>query len=95
MRTPWLFIALVSALLSVMAKAAPGLPLPSDPRDAIEAFASPGELLCQSTIGGVLPTCPSGLAGDVVRVLGTAAFWSIAAVVVVAVGSQVLRLGGR
>ena len=95
MRTPWLFIALVSALLGVMAKAAPGLPLPSDLRDAIKLFASPGELLCQSTIGGVFPACPPGLAGDVVRVLGTAAFWSIAAVVVIAVGSRVLRLGGR
>jgi hypothetical protein len=51
-------------------------------REALEAFASPGEFLWWSTLGGPFSGFPSGLTGHLVWMLGTAAFWLIVAVVV-------------
>lgn len=49
--------------------------LPSALRPAAEYVASPGELLWWTTLGGAFAGRPTGLAGLVVWVLGTAAFW--------------------
>ena len=44
---------------------------------AAEAFASPGEFLWWSTLGGALAGYPSGVSGHFVWVVGTALFWFV------------------
>ena len=88
----WASAALLSLLLSGLAVAmvspsARGLSLPLGTGLA-EYFASPGEFLWWSTLGGAFAGYPTGLSGHVIWVLGTAAFWFLAASPFIAVATH-------
>jgi hypothetical protein len=51
---------------------------------AAEAFASPGEFLWWATLGGAFAGYPSGFSGHFVWVVGTALFWFVVTMSVVA-----------
>jgi hypothetical protein len=74
--------------LSVIAVAGHFLPS-SGLRRLCETFASPGELLWWSTLGGVFSGYPRGASGYVVWVLGSTAFWLLAAAIVAALGKGI------
>ncbi|MFO1217226.1 MAG: hypothetical protein U1E89_02470 [Burkholderiaceae bacterium] len=56
---------------------------------AAEVVASPGEFLWWSTLGGAFAGRPTGAAGHLIWVAGSAAFWFVAAW---AVGAVLARL---
>lgn len=69
-----------------------GLPVPTGLRHAAETFASPGEFLWWSTIGGAFSGRPIGALGYTVWVIGTAAFWFVVLAVLAAGTSAVAKL---
>ncbi|MCM5571601.1 hypothetical protein M6I34_13855 [Burkholderiaceae bacterium FT117] len=96
MRARWLPVAFFSMLVSILAVAADspfGLSLPPELRTVAGSFAWPGELICRSGLGGAVSGCPSGLAGALVQVLATAAFWSVVLTVVLGLAGRAWRIG--
>ena len=87
----WLVLSAILFGLSMIAVAGHFLPYnaPSGLRTLCETFASPGELLWWVTLGGVFAGHPHGASGYVVWVLGTTAFWLLAAAILVTLGKGI------
>jgi len=82
----WMNTLILALALSIVAVALHALPyhVPEVLREAAERFASPGELLWWTTLGGVFAGYPSGWVGYTVWILGTTVFWLIVSVVLIA-----------
>jgi hypothetical protein len=88
----WLVVLACCLGLSIAAVAVHFLPdIPGAVRAFCEAFASPGELLWWTTLGGAFAGYPSGVTGGVIWVLGTALFWFIVAAIAVAIVKALVR----
>jgi hypothetical protein len=95
----WLVAALAALGLSATAvglvvPCSDGL-VPAGLWRAAEAFASPGGFLWWATLGGAFAGHPSGVAGHLVWVTGTAAFWFLVAAPVVALVARGRRPARR
>lgn len=94
----WFLVAIMSVVASAFAVAvvrwSPGTPLFVSLSQLAEGFASPGEFLWWSTIGGVFAGYPTGLAGHLIWVAGTAAFWFLAVATLIATSAHLRRSSG-
>ena len=91
----WLFVVVCCFALSVAAVGVHFLPYAYAPRSLVELaeiFASPGELLWWSTLGGAFAGYPSDATGCLVWALGTAFFWILVVAIGVAVGKGIRRM---
>ncbi len=88
----WLVAAGVALAVSAAAVALavmPGSgPVVSAVAQAAETFASPGEFLWWTTLGGVFAGRPNDATGYAVWVLGTALFWFVACAPFVALAGR-------
>lgn len=73
----------------------PAKPLLAHLSKAAETFASPGELLWWATLGGPFRGYPTGPAGYLVWVFGTALFWFFAGMLFLAIGRRVFSAARR
>ncbi len=86
-------IAAVSIVLSAAAVAGVKLSVTGLVRTVLETFASPGEFLWWSTLGGAFAGYPTGLAGVIVWILGSAVFWFVVFSVAYGLISRLARRG--
>lgn len=84
---PSIVIAGLSLTLSAAAVAGARW-LNSPVREIAEAIASPGEFLWWATAGGVFSGYPSGLAGTLVSILGSASFWFVIGMLLAAMAAR-------
>jgi len=82
-------IALVLGAIAVgLVKTGSANPVTSHLWRAAEAFASPGEFLWWATLGGAFSGHPHGFAGNLCWVAGTALFWFVVAILVLAAAAR-------
>jgi len=94
----WFVVAVLSLVVSAVAVAvvrwSSGGPLLVALSHLAEGFASPGEFLWWATLGGAFAGYPTGVSGHLIWVVGTAAFWFLAAAILIATLARLRRSFG-